>query len=434
MAVSASGESRQKGLELLRRMLSRLALGATFLVASVVLSLSVATRGQQTAAGTIASRAKSAVAVPKGEAGEERGFVGDNACRTCHQREFESYQTTRHHLDSAFPSAETVHGHFDSGRNTMESLDPGVSFRMDAKDGAFFETSLVGQPGHEKTRTEKIDLVIGSGKKGQTYLYWRGDELFELPVSYWTNLNRWVNSPGYVDGTANFDRGINPRCLECHSTSFQQLGGSKAGFHFDKQHFELGISCERCHGAGAEHVRLHSSQTGVATASVKMAPIGFERDRQVDICAQCHGGIGTSLTPAFTFKPGDALAPHISLEANPLARVDVHGNQVALLQKSRCFQSSAGMTCSTCHNLHEPEREAASYSAVCLTCHQASACPTFSKMPPPAVTNCIDCHMPEQQSNSLRVDLEDQQIPMKVRNHWIRVYPSQPATHQNSER
>ncbi len=95
------------------------------------------------------------------------------------------------------------------------------------------------------------------------------------------------------------------------------------------------------------------------------------------------------------------LAPHISLEANPLARVDVHGNQVALLEKSRCFQSSASMTCSTCHKLHEPEREAAAYSDKCLTCHQASACPTFSKMPAPAVTNCIDCHMPLQESNSL---------------------------------
>jgi hypothetical protein len=55
-------------------------------------------------------------------------------------------------------------------------------------------------------------------------------------------------------------------------------------------------------------------------------------------------------------------------------------------------------------------------------------------MPAPAVTNCVDCHMPLQESNSLRIDLEDQQVPIKVRNHWIRVYPSQAAAHQNSER
>jgi Cytochrome c554 and c-prime len=397
-------------------------------------------RGQQAQVGA-------AVSASRGQAGtsDQHGFVGDNACRDCHQREFEGYLTTRHHLDSTLPSAETIHGHFDSGRNTMASLDPGVSFRMDAKGGGFFETSLVGEPQHQKIRTEKMDIVIGSGQKGQTYLYWRGDELFELPVSYWTSLDRWVNSPGYVDGTANFDRGINPRCLECHSTYFGEVGGSKPGFHFDKEQFVLGISCERCHGAGAEHVRSHAGQTeasaaaggsaaNTAVAAAKMPPIGFERDRQVDICAQCHGGIGQDLTPAFSFKPGEALAPHISLEANPLARVDVHGNQVALLGKSRCFQSSPSMTCTTCHNLHEPEGEAASYSEKCLTCHQASTCPTFSKMPTPAVTNCVDCHMPVQQSKSLRVDLEDQQVPVKVRNHWIRVYPSEASQHQNSER
>jgi hypothetical protein len=404
-------------------------------------------RGQQAQVGAAVSGSQGKDAAVTTGAGtpNQRGFVGDNACRACHQREFEGYLTTRHHLDSALPSAETIHGHFASGRNTMASLDPGVSFRMEAKDGGFFETSLVGEPKHEKIRTEKMDIVIGSGQKGQTYLYWRGDELFEMPVSYWTSLDRWVNSPGYVDGTANFDRGINTRCLECHSTYVGEVGGPKPGFHFDKEHFSLGISCERCHGAGAGHVRSHAgeaeptaaaggSTAKTVVAATKMPPIGFDRDRQVDICAQCHGGIGEGLTPAFSFKPGEALAPHISLEANPLARVDVHGNQVALLEKSRCFQSSPSMTCSTCHNLHEPEREAASYSAKCLTCHQASTCPTFSKMPAPAVTNCVDCHMPLQESNALKIDLEDQQVPVKVRNHWIRVYPSQGPPHQNPER
>jgi hypothetical protein len=419
------------------------------LIVGALLCFSVVTRGQQTTDRTTESDEGSRVAQAATSKYQERGFVGDNACKACHPNEFESYLTTRHHLDSALPTAETIHGHFDPNRNTMTSLDPGVSFRMNAKNGAFSETSFEGAPGHQKARTEKIDIVIGSGQKGQTYLYWRGDQLFELPVSYWTSLDRWVNSPGYVDGTANFDRAITPRCLECHATFIQQLpgSGSKTGFHFAKDHFVPGISCERCHGAGAEHVRLHSATpsaasvsdgsaggTGTVATAGKMPPIGFERDRQVETCAQCHGGIGENLTPAFSYKPGEELAPHLSLEANPLARVDVHGNQVALLAKSRCFQSSASMTCSTCHNLHQPEREAAAYSDKCLTCHQASACPAFSKMPKPEVTNCIDCHMPLQESNTLRVDLEDQQVPIKVRNHWIRVYPSQAPLHQNSER
>lgn len=441
MQVACLCQRARKTRGKLEAKLGRWALGAGILALGAILSFSVATRGQQRPVAATDAQAGAGVSTAGQSTYADRGFVGDNACRSCHQQEFESYLTTRHHLDSALPSATTIRGHFDAGHDTMSSLDPGVSFRMTSKNGSFFETSLEGEGGHKKTHAEKMDIVIGSGRKGQTYLYWRGDELFELPVSYWTNLDRWVNSPGYVDGTANFDRGINPRCLECHSTYFETIRGWKAGFHFDKKHFVLGISCERCHGAGAEHVRMQSSATSAATTATavatpgapKMPPIGFERDRQVEICAQCHGGIGEGLTPAFSFKPGQPLAPQISLEANPLARVDVHGNQVALLEKSRCFQSSTSMTCSTCHNLHEPEREAAAYSDKCLTCHQASACRTFSKMAKPAVTNCVDCHMPMQESNALKVDLEDQQVPVKVRTHWIRVYPSQAPAHQNSE-
>ena len=420
-------------------------LWVAFAVGSVALCLSATPRQEATA--PVASGGGVSVQGGAATAVDSRGFVGDEGCRSCHAREFEGYMGTRHRLDSQLPTKDSIHGHFDAGRNTMESLDPAVRFRMEARAGAkgeaFFETAIEGSKGHEKTRTEQIGLVVGSGRKGQTYLYWRGDELFELPVSYWTSLDRWVNSPGYVDGTADFDRGINPRCLECHSTYFQVIQKPQPGFHYDRANFTLGISCERCHGAGAEHVRMHTaggtggngsvgaeSGAGANGVTLKMPPVGIERDRQIDVCAQCHGGIGSSLTPAFTYKPGATLSSYISLESDPLARVDVHGNQVALLEKSRCFQSSPNMTCSTCHELHSAEREAASYSEKCLTCHQATACPTFSKMPHQDTANCVDCHMPLQSSTSLAIDTNDERVAVRVRNHWIRVYPSAGAEHQ----
>ncbi|MGA7707494.1 MAG: multiheme c-type cytochrome, partial [Acidobacteriaceae bacterium] len=92
---------------------------------------------------------------------------------------------------------------------------------------------------------EPIDVVIGSGEKGQTYLYWKGDRLFELPVPYWATLG-WVNSPGYRDGYSDFDRAIIPRCLECHATYFKS---QPPPFNrFDPVGYSLGIQCEVCHG------------------------------------------------------------------------------------------------------------------------------------------------------------------------------------------
>jgi len=324
----------------------------------------------------------------------------------------------------------------------METFNPQVRFRMDARGDAFFETAITGKPSQKKNRTERIDLVIGSGRKGQTYLYWRGDQLFELPVSYWTASDRWTNSPGYVDGSADFERPVTPRCLECHATTFTSLPAA-TGYHFDKSNFLLGISCERCHERAAEHIRMRAANTvnsnaeattsaaaPVPNSSAPLPPTGIDRARQIDVCAQCHGGVGESVTPPFSFRPGEPLSSYLKLEPpNPRARVDVHGNQVALLEKSLCFQSSPSMTCSTCHDLHAPERDAASYSDRCLTCHKPESCPTFTKTPHRQSSNCIDCHMPNQTSKSLVLDIDEERIGAQVRTHWIRVYPESTQPH-----
>jgi hypothetical protein len=104
---------------------------------------------QQAAVNGVAQPRISAVK----ESLESRGFVGDEGCRACHASEFESYLGTRHHRTSQLPTKDSIEGHFDAGRNTMNSLDPAVSFQMDARTDAqgegFFETALEGKPGRE---------------------------------------------------------------------------------------------------------------------------------------------------------------------------------------------------------------------------------------------------------------------------------------------
>src|SRR5438034_9524553 len=88
---------------------------------------------------------------------------------------------------------------------------------MERRDNAFYQTAVDSARG--RSRTERIDLVVGSGRRGQTYLYWRGGLLFELPASYLVGIERWINSHGYVDGQIDFERLIVPHSLDSHSTS-----------------------------------------------------------------------------------------------------------------------------------------------------------------------------------------------------------------------
>jgi hypothetical protein len=363
---------------------------------------------------------------------ERSGYVGDEACASCHKKESLTYTHTSHALTSRLASKDSVLGSFREGSNELiitkaepSSSEPALYFKMQEKNGSYYETAFTGLAPDLQSRTERIDIVTGSGVRGATYLYWDADRLFELPVSYWTAGHQWINSPGYENGSANFSRPINPGCLECHATYIHAASDDPNTNRYDPQSLITGINCERCHGPGEKHVALQRTAGSKSAEQAILNPRHFDRDRQVDLCALCHNGIQREATaPAFSYLPGKALTDYFRpLPTPPSDHPDVHGDQVGLLKRSRCYQSSPNMTCSTCHDVHVLEQTAATYSSHCLTCHQWQACGMAKKLGISITKNCIDCHMPVQPTNVIVSETGDKTIQAKMRNHWIKVYP-----------
>jgi hypothetical protein len=295
----------------------------------------------------------------------------------------------------------------------------GVFFKMDRDSADFYQTAI--DASKHSSRTERFDIVIGSGRRGQSYLYWKDGLLFQLPVSYLTGIEQWINSPGYVDGQINFERVIPPRCMECHSESFKlELPGGGPRYSSD---YELGIDCAKCHGDGAKHVAYQSTHPAEKEGKRILNPARFPRDRQLDNCALCHSGAWAPKKTPFSYQPGqrlDEYAPSGAGEADPNA--DVHGNQVALLRQSKCFRSSPAMSCSTCHNVHQQERELVQFAQKCLSCHQIGQCKVGARAGSQMMSYCIDCHMPNLKSRIIRIDSPGKQFAPEFRSHAIGVY------------
>jgi len=355
---------------------------------------------------------------------EHVAYVGDQVCAECHQDKVAAYHRTAHAHTSSLPTGNSIAGKFDAGANTLHTSNPDLVFEMEANDKGYFQTAKVRVSESQILyRSERIDIVIGSGRKGQTYLFWDGDRLFELPVSYWTELGAWINSPSYPDGSASFERPVLPRCLECHASLFKSSGPLVN--IFDKNSLSFGLSCEKCHGPGSEHVARFRAKTPPPSAqSAIVNPARLSRDRQIDVCALCHAGIGTSITPPLSYLPGDVLEQHLVFpKIEPGAPIDVHASQVQLLERSRCFQSSPSMTCSTCHDVHTPQRELEKYAVTCLSCHKIERCGLFASLGRKIENQCITCHMPLQQTEQIAASLNGRTLQPKVRNHQIAIYP-----------
>ena len=343
------------------------------------------------------------------------------SCQPCHQRIVATFIQTAHFRTSADASAQSVKARFSEGWNVLRTGTPGVYFRMERRNGVFYQVGV--DSGRGTSRAERMDLVIGSGRRGQSYLYWRNGLLFELPVSYLTGIGRWINSPGYADGRIDFERLIVPRCLECHSTSFTPRA-DRGALRYSRP-YVLGISCEKCHGDGRAHVQYQASHPADTAGKYILNPARFSRDRKVDNCALCHSGERDAREPPFSYRPGEKLDDYfLPASKGEVPIPDVHGNQVELLRRSRCFRSSPDMSCSTCHDVHERQREVAWFAQKCLVCHETRRHRLADQLGEQLIAWCVDCHMPTRRSNAIEINTPTTRVALHFRSHAIGIYPA----------
>jgi len=352
-------------------------------------------------------------------------YAGVDACRPCHKDKVDTYVRTAHRRTSQQAGPTSVLGDFTPPANRMNTSRPDLFFTLEKRADGFYQTSTKGTA----TRSERFDIVTGSGRKGQTYLYWRGDALYQLPISLWTAQKAWVNGPGRPDGGADFDTPVGARCLECHGTYAEALPGAPNRYNRDS--LELGITCEKCHGPAKAHIALRSrgAKAGAALAPGEHDVVNtgrLSRDRQVELCATCHAANATPVAPAFSYRPGEPIDQYFRITNTSARRVasDVHASQVGLLKSSRCYRASE-MTCSTCHNVHVEQRDTSSFAARCLTCHKVQECGEFQKAGRRIAARCIDCHMPNERSGVISVAAGATRFAPEVRTHAIKVYPDE---------
>ena len=149
-------------------------------------------------------------------------------------------------------------------------------------------------------------------------------------------------------------------------------------------------------------------------------PARLSRDRQLEVCMQCHLETDNLLTPnefrrygrdLDAYRPGEPLGDFKIYFDHAAAKDDRFqiAHQAYRLRMSACFRGSQ-MTCLTCHDPHQSYRTADStkrYVAVCQRCHPS----VVHKTELPAGANCLTCHMPKRRTeDAVHVVMTDHYI------------------------
>jgi hypothetical protein len=268
----------------------------------------------------------------------------------------------------------------------FEHVYSGTAFSILSNSGAMKQSFI--RP--DESSTQSAAFVIGSGNHAYGYLIQVGRHIFQSPLSYYTNKHLWDVAPGYeLDRNPDFTRPVTVECLFCHSGKSMPVADSLNTFQttaFDS----YGISCERCHGDTAAH--LKNPVAGSIVNPAKLA--GSVR---ASLCEECHltgetriPNPGKSITD---FMPGHALEDFYTTYVRAKSsgeniKVVSHVEQLALSECAR--KSGDRLWCGTCHEVHDkPAQPAAYFRDKCLSCHRA----TLAKAHAAPDRDCVACHM-----------------------------------------
>ncbi len=352
-----------------------------------------------------------------------QNFIGNATCAECHKEIVKTHLETAHFKTSSFSNKNNIKGNFNKGFNHFK-LNEDITFKMVSNENGQFQEAY-NSNGYNRIYSLKFDINMGSGTKGQSYLTWINEGLYQQQISYYTPSNNWINSPMYPMGKLVQPRPILGECIGCHATYATKLSVEPEDNRYNRNQIVLGIDCEKCHGPAERHVLLARNNPKIPVGNSIVSFSSLNRQQRLDACAICHSGLSEkNQGGVLNYRVGEVL----HYDSNEIAtnkNLDVHGNQYGLLIQSKCFKKSDKMDCITCHNVHKNERgQSRQFNQKCMSCHTKENVQHKNNFKKFSDLDCINCHMPVRSSKNLLINNNqlDTLTPLQVRTHLIKVY------------
>lgn len=405
--------------------------------------------------------------------GAAAGYVDDRVCGRCHSDLARSYREVAMSKSFYRPRASTA---VEAFATPFEHIPSQRIYQMlrDGDDYTFRRHQLDAQGREINVLTIDVDWIMGSGNHARTYLYQNAQgELYQLPLAWYAadgqgQPARWGIAPGFDQIVHKGVRRIVQReCMFCHNAYPEVAEGSdERGMpHVFPTDLPEGIGCQRCHGPGAEHVRVSlagdvpfpatAAEPSDAAEPAELTPVRasivnpgrLPPQRRDEVCASCHlqptvsiSGIRRFERADYSYRVGEPLHEYfVHVDVDELGRPREERFEINhhpyRLRQSRCYLESDGaLGCLTCHDPHRKvaaEERMEHYRAACLGCHTVDACQLESMATAPATSHaaasastgptqaevdandCVACHMPRRRpSDVIQVVMTDHAIQL----------------------
>jgi hypothetical protein len=307
-------------------------------------------------------------------------FAGSQACAQCHT------QTTTQPTTPMARALETAKEGAILREHKLLTFKIGPYSYSITREG---DGSVYSVTDGKETISTPILWAFGLGKAGQTYVIQLNGKHYESRVSFYSDIGgldltlgaTGIQPRSLTEAAGRLMSGAETRdCFSCHATAAVVDGRLQT----DK--LTPGISCEGCHGPGADHISAMKARD-FANSRI-LNPGRFDTNGQTEFCGACHRTwtqvmlMGTHGIGGVRFQPYRIFG-------------------------SKCYDfEDRRISCSACHNPHEEtRRDQAFYDSKCMACHQ-----TPSRVCKTGKQNCAGCHMPKYELPGAHFKFTDHRI------------------------
>lgn len=376
------------------------------------------------------------------------GHVGSAACRSCHPGEHASWHGSFHRTMTQAARRENVVPDFDR----LELDWFGESVLLEWRGDELWTKFVRG--GARPGPVERPIVQLTGSHHMQVFWYstGAGRELAPVPVCFKLEEELWIPLTSVFVVPPELRDPPEPgkwnqSCAMCHTTDARpRVDIGRTDTHVG----EFGISCEACHGPGADHAAANRNplrrlaQRAAGEDDTIVNPATLRPARSAEVCGHCHSvrilrerHFDSWRDHGSPFLPGaDLQSSHLVIDTDdgdapelrqqlrqspeffassfwPDGQVRLSGREFSGMRDAPCYQhgdESRQIDCTSCHGMHRADgRVDAAWrddqlhggmrgNVACTQCHDELAADAALQAhtrhaPGSSGSNCYNCHM-----------------------------------------
>ena len=158
-------------------------------------------------------------------------YVGMKTCATCHQNKHQTFVHTGMGLSFDSATRQKSSALFGANHQVYDSFSDLHYYPFWENEKLYIKEFRLLEQDTIHQLTKEINYIVGSGQHTNSHIIEKNGYLFQAPITFYVQKQKWDLAPGFEGGNnSRFSRILNSECISCHNSMPDLIDNSQFKF------------------------------------------------------------------------------------------------------------------------------------------------------------------------------------------------------------